>query len=773
MLEKYLTNNQILIIPNNIKDKIIRYLNSLDKMYNIKIITDNELITKLTFDYSTQTIYYIMQNNKIDYNNANELLSNMRYLFEDNYTNKKIDNLNNLKKELLNKELLIKDKYFLPSLLNKSILVYGFDYLNRYLLKLLKILEKYTSVKNITKEEFDYHHPIYKFENINYEIEFIANDIINKKLDLNHVYIYGINKDNESTIKRVFNYYNLPINLKNSTTLFETKIGKDFLNNLNNYKEYLDTIKNTDIKDLIIDILNNYYWIDNKENIKNMLTCEFKKANLKSIKYKNAIRKTNLFDEIFTDDDYIYIINFNGDYIPKTYKDIDFICDNEKFEFLETTSEKNNIEKLKWQKIIKNTKNLSITSSKQSLNGELKESPLIIDYKYEVINKDYVYSNYSNKSNLYNLGLLLDNYKKFNIINDNISNLLSTYPNNNYLSYNNKYKQIKLKDNFKFSLSYSKMNTFFECPFKYYCDNILRLNKYEETFDTWVGSLCHYILSKIYDDNFDYENSKEEFISNHEFNLSKENTLFLNKILSELRIAIKYIKSLQNTTKYQIIETEKNINFDINGTNFIGIIDKVMHYDNKIVLVDYKTGTPDIDLRMANFGLNLQLPTYLYLIKQAYPNSKIIGIYLEHIFKPNFNKDLNINETEQYEKSLKLIGYTLGNENYISEFDSTYENSDYIKGMKLTNNGFDRNAKLLTEQNFNSLEKLVEEKINNCIENIKNANFEITSKYEGIKNISCTFCPYKSVCYKTEKDNVYLKMDNDLSFLGGDDNESN
>ena len=773
MLEKYLTNNQILIIPNNIKDKIIRYLNSLDKMYNIKIITDNELITKLTFDYSTQTIYYIMQNNKIDYNNANELLSNMRYLFEDNYTNKKIDNLNNLKKELLNKELLIKDKYFLPSLLNKSILVYGFDYLNRYLLKLLKILEKYTSVKNITKEEFDYHHPIYKFENINYEIEFIANDIINKKLDLNHVYIYGINKDNESTIKRVFNYYNLPINLKNSTTLFETKIGKDFLNNLNNYKEYLDTIKNTDIKDLIIDILNNYYWIDNKENIKNMLTCEFKKANLKSIKYKNAIRKTNLFDEIFTDDDYIYIINFNGDYIPKTYKDIDFICDNEKFEFLETTSEKNNIEKLKWQKIIKNTKNLSITSSKQSLNGELKESPLIIDYKYEVINKDYVYSNYSNKSNLYNLGLLLDNYKKFNIINDNISNLLSTYPNNNYLSYNNKYKQIKLKDNFKFSLSYSKMNTFFECPFKYYCDNILRLNKYEETFDTWVGSLCHYILSKIYDDNFDYENSKEEFISNHEFNLSKENTLFLNKILSELRIAIKYIKSLQNTTKYQIIETEKNINFDINGTNFIGIIDKVMHYDNKIVLVDYKTGTPDIDLRMANFGLNLQLPTYLYLIKQAYPNSKIIGIYLEHIFKPNFNKDLNINETEQYEKSLKLIGYTLGNENYISEFDSTYENSDYIKGMKLTNNGFDRNAKLLTEQNFNSLEKLVEEKINNCIKNIKNANFEITSKYEGIKNISCTFCPYKSVCYKTEKDNVYLKMDNDLSFLGGDDNESN
>ena len=40
-----------------------------------------------------------------------------------------------------------------------------------------------------------------------------------------------------------------------------------------------------------------------------------------------------------------------------------------------------------------------------------------------------------------------------------------------------------------------------------------------------------------------------------------------------------------------------------------------MHYKNNIVIIDYKTGTPDVDLRLAKYGLNLQLPTYAYLIK--------------------------------------------------------------------------------------------------------------------------------------------------------------
>ena len=708
-----------------------------------------------------------MQNNNLDYQNASELIQNMYYLFEDNYQNKKIDNLNNLKKELETNNLLIKDIYFKNYLKNKNIFIYGFDYLTKYYLKIINELKKITNVSIIPKSNHNYQHPIYEFKSLNDSIEYIANDIIDK--DLNHVYLYGINQDNISTIKRIFHNYHLNINLPSSSTLYETPIGYNFLNNLT--REYLENIKNNDLKDLIINIINKYYWT-NLKDIKDMLTYEFKNTLLPNNKYTNAINIINsLSNNYFDDNDYIYILNFNNEYIPINYKDTDFINDNEKFIFLETTAEKNNLEKYLFNECFKSIKNLIITSATTNFKGPLKESSLISDYHYEVIKKEYSPTLYSNQSNLYNLGLLLDNYEQYNDLNPNLNKLLSTYPKHNYLSYNNEYTIVNLKPDFTYNLSYSKINSYYECPFKFYCNNILKIQEYKDTFDTYLGSLCHYILSKIYNNDFDFNQVKEEYLTTNPFNLTNENLFFLNKVLEELKIAIKNIKSLQKITKYQSIETEKTIETTINNIKFIGIIDKIMHYNNNIALIDYKTGGVDINLSLTPLGLNLQLPTYLFLIKKIYPNSNIVGIYLQHILKPIFNKDLNITEEEQYAKSLKLDGYSLSNESCLKDFDPTYENSAYISGLKLTSNGFASYSKVLNENNFNKLYKLTENKIKECIDNINQSNFQIEPKIINNENISCPNCPYMGICYKTDKNNKYLNINNNLDFLEGDINE--
>ncbi len=768
-IEAYLKNNLILIIPNNLKNKIIKYLNSQKEFYDIKILTINELKKHLLFDFDTKTINYLMKENNLSMNNALELLNNMYYLLDEQYTNPKLNNLIILKQTLINNNLLILDPYFINYLKNKEILIYGFDYLNRYNLKLIDILKEHTKVTIINKNDNNYNHKVLNFDNLNDEIEFIANDIISKNLTLNNVYIYGINNDNESTLKRIFSNYNLNINLPSNNNLLETKIGTDFINNLSNIDEFLIAINNNDIKDLLIDILNKYYWATNKEDIKEMLIWQLKNTYIPNIKYQNSINITNLFDDYFTDTDYIYIINFNEEYIPTIYKDTDYINDIEKPDYLESTNEKNNIEKEKWNKVLSKIKNLTITSSNQNLNGSLKESPLVSLFNLETIKMDYKPSNYSNQSNIFNLAYLLDNYLKYGNINNHLSNLLTTYPNHKYLTYNNNYQKIALNKDFNYSLSYSKLNTYYECSFKYYCDYILNLNEYIDTFDTYLGSICHDILSKIYNDDFNFNIVKEEYLLNHPFNLTNENKVFLNKILTELEFAIKYLKSFNNITKYNDIETEKYIEININNIKFNGFIDKVMKYQDNLVLVDYKTGTPDIDLRLANYGLNLQLPTYIYLIKKIYPNSNIVGIYLQHILMPSINKDPNKALEEQYENNLKLTGYTLGNENILSDFDPTYENSKFIKGLKMTNDGFSKTSKVLTNDNFTKLEKLVSNKIEECITNIENREFNINPKIVNFNNISCPYCKYNKVCFKTEKNNTYLKLDNNLEFLGGSD----
>ena len=136
-------------------------------------------------------------------------------------------------------------------------------------------------------------------------------------------------------------------------------------------------------------------------------------------------------------------------------------------------------------------------------------------------------SKYSNKINKYNLTNMLDNYLKYNNKNDNQDILLNTYPDLRYKDYNNTYTKVEATE--EFSLSYSKMNSFYECPFKYYCDNILKLDTYEDTFDTYIGSLCHYILSKIYTDNFDFDAAKKEFLETNSYQVTNENLLFQNK----------------------------------------------------------------------------------------------------------------------------------------------------------------------------------------------------------------------------------------------------
>ena len=167
--------------------------------------------------------------------------------------------------------------------------------------------------------------------------------------------------------------------------------------------------------------------------------------------------------------------------------------------------------------------------------------------------------------------------------------------------------------------------------------------------------------------------------------------------------------------------------------------------------------------------MHLQYLNY-YLNIFLYPNSKIVGIYLQNIISPIINFKPGKTKEEQINDHLKLNGYTIGNENLISEFDPTYENSEYIKSMTLTQNGFSRYAKILTEDELKYLGTFAEEKIDKMIKNIDNANFKIEPKIKGIDNISCKFCKYQSICFKTEKDNKYIYPDEELKFLRGDEN---
>ena len=57
---------------------------------------------------------------------------------------------------------------------------------------------------------------------------------------------------------------------------------------------------------------------------------------------------------------------------------------------------------------------------------------------------------------------------------------------------------------------------------------------------------------------------------------------------------------------------------------------------------------------------------------------------------------------------------------------------------------------------MDELTNIVEEKIEECINNILNGKFSINPKVINGKNISCEYCKFKDICFKEKKNEIVL-----------------
>lgn len=781
-------NNSILIIPNEIKKNILLELN--DNFYNLKIMGLREFIASSTFSYDEKAIIYLIEKYNIKYSVALKYLDNIKYLENKNYKSEKLNFLNSIKKDLYDNNILIYDNLFSNFVKEKEIIVYGYDYIDKYA---LNILSKYNA-KIINKKYNNYDHDIYEFKTIEDELEYVFEkicELIESGIDINQIKIANLNEEYNTIISRLSSFYNININLNNSSSIFSTNIVKDFFIELNedinitlNYLSKKYDLKNNDnlfIYNNIIKVLNKYYFIDNYKKISSTLEEEFKRIKLKVKKYKNAVEIIDIRNNIIDDNKYVFLISFNQTIMPKIYKDEDYLSDLDKEEILlEKSFEKNKNEKEILINSIKSIKNLYITYKLNSSFNSYFKSSLIDDLGYEIVVNTKVRHKYSNLNNKINLTKKLDDYIKYGTTSDELSLLYTRYNNIDYKTFNNKFKNIninnlekKLKNNLV--LSYSSMSDYYKCSFRYYLKNILKIDKYEETFDTFLGNLFHYILSICFNEKFDFEEEFNNYIKDKDF--SFKDKFYLNKLKEDLKFIIKNIKEqyLHISLDKSLYEEEIIVNFDGNiKITFKGFIDKILYKEENdityAIIIDYKTGSPELGLENTIYGINLQLPVYLYLAKNTNKlnNVKVLGFYLQKILDtPIKTSGKTLIETKK--DNLKLLGYSISDEKLLYKVDDSYEKSEIIKSLGLSKNGFYSYSKVLTEKQMDLLYKLSEDKINESISAIRNGEFYINPKKIGDKNYGCEFCKFKDICFRTNNDIVNLKEHKNLDFLGGDE----
>lgn len=772
-------DNLVLIVPSNIKNKLIEEIRKDNKLQDITFITKNEFIKKVTFDYDNKSIYYLMNKYNIKYEVAKVYLDNIKYVEDKEYKSSKLNYLVNIKKELIENNLLIIDKYYTNYLKTKNICVYGFDYIDKYF---KSILDKFNNMEITNKEYNNYEiNTIYEANTIEEEIEFVANkicELLDQNVDINKIKLV-IPSEYNSYIERIFKLYNLPINL-NKTSIYNTYIGSYFIDNIEaDINNTLSKIENMDsiVYNKIINILNNYTWCEDYTKVLDMLIYDLKNTYITK-ELTNSITTTTLKDNNITDEDYVFVLGFNQGSIPTIYKDEEYITDNICNEInIETTKEKNIKEKEIILNNLKSIKNLTISYKLKTNTDTYYISNLYdeINCNIEKINNNnYKYSNSLNKIKLTKK---LDNLTKYGIVETDLGLLYNNY-NVDYKSFDNKYTKID-KDNLhkflnnKLLLSYSSLDNYNKCAFRYYLANILKISIYEETFMTNIGTIFHEVLSKMNDDNFNLDTEYENSINNLNKEFTIKEKFFLNKLKSELEFIIDTIKKQTELSELDNYLYEEKIYTNIEGNiniTFMGIVDKIMYKEypeNTIVaIIDYKTGNPNTNLTNVIYGLDMQLPIYLYLAKNTnkLKNVEIAGFYLQKILNNEITKDYKHSYEKLKEDNLKLSGYSNSNEEILSKFDTTYEDSRVVKSLKTSSKGFYAYSKIIDSENIDKIVNIIEDKIKENAKDIEEANFTINPKKQKDEILGCKFCKFNDICFRKEEDVVKIKEYKDLNF---------
>lgn len=762
-----ISRDTLIICESDNKKKILNKINECKKLIPVKFISLKELYNLYYFNYDEKALYYLINKYNFKYDVAKTYLDNLIYIENTEFRSDKLNDLKNIKKELESNDIIKKNENFIHDINNKDIIFYGYDYIDKFTLKLIDSIKKITNIKIIEKKYDDYKHKAYEFAHIEDEVDFVASKIcslIKNGIDINKIKISNIDDEYKPIIKRVFYFYNIPINLDDEETLYSTIpasfLIKNFNSDLSDIIEKLKEKYNPSVVNQIINIINKYTFVSDKLLVKDMIIHDLLNTKVIKTKFVNAI---NIIDyKNYSNNDYVFLMNFNQKSIPVTHKDEKYLSDNDlKLLDLETSVELNKIDKNIAINNIKSIKNLIITYKKESYSSEYYPSNLINEMNLEVVTENTTLDN-SHLSNKIKLCKYLDDYYKYNIKNPDMDTLLNNY-DLPYKNYDNKYNLInrntleKLINN-KLNLSYSSMQSYNECSFKYYIQNILKLDVYEDKFSSYIGILFHHILEIGINKEINVKEEIDKFIIDRKFN-NKEK-YYIEKLTKDIEFALNVIKKQLDYTKFNKIITENKLvvikNRNISVT-FKGFIDKMMTYNDGVktlvALIDYKTYDVDLKMDLIDYGLNLQLPIYLYLAGNNLETVEFAGFYIQKVLpsEKKYNKDKTLEE--QTCENMKLCGYSNSDEHILKLFDRTYESSEIIKGMKIKNDGnFSSSSHVLNTKQMDMIISKVDDQINKCIDNIDSCNFNINPKNINNNNISCKFCKYRDLCYMTQKD---------------------
>ena len=747
-------DDSIYIVPNSLKLKLLDILSKENKIYNITFISLEELEKHYFFDIKEDALLYLLDKTNENIDVLKLMLKNLYKIdLKKDYKETKLNNLKSLYLDLKNNNYLIFDKGYRKYLLTKKIYILGYSMLEPYQKEMLDSIN--TNYLDITSNlSVD---TVYKYHSMKDEIISTAlkiRELNSKGISYNKIFLAGIDNSYNYLLKTIFKMFDIPIYLKSTNKITSLISVKDYLKDKD-----INHIKDINIKSKIMKIESDLSYAKNSKYYDILLKDKLENTTLDSIELVESVKVLNEAIEVpylVSDNEYLFVLGFNQNHLPKIYKDEDYLSDNLKSKCnLNTSTIKNKLSKDSLVKVLGTIKNLTISYKLTSLTGEYAKSSLLNELNLkEVDSLNYSY-NYSKEFNNYRVSSLLDTYYKYHEEDKDFTFLTTNIDTSKYTSFDHKFKGIN-RPITPYSLSYSSIDDLAKCPFKYYLKHILKLDSFDENFNTKIGNIFHNVLKDSYSDNFSFEGSLNKALKDNP--LDKRETVLFKRLETELQEIVDYNKQIEKRSFLTEFYGEKRLEIPLREhATLKGFIDKILfktfHDKTYYAVFDYKTGSATLNLDYLEDGLYLQLPLYIYLINKSnlFDNPSFVGFFYQYLLQSYKDKDEQI-------KNLKLVGYTTDDKIVLSYLDEDYENNSFVKGLSVKKDGeLSSRSKILSDSELEDIMNSINKALEKSLKIIDNNAFDIAPKIINNKNVSCEFCPFKEVCFVSASDYIYLE----------------
>ena len=229
-----------------------------------------------------------------------------------------------------------------------------------------------------------------------------------------------------------------------------------------------------------------------------------------------------------------------------------------------------------------------------------------------------------------------------------------------------------------------------------------------------------------------------------------------------------------------------SLNFDLESGQKLhlkGRIDRIDVCQDKenhlyVKVIDYKSGTTQLDLIKLYYGLQIQLALYLNaaleLEKKRFPDKFVqpAGVFYYNTKDPILNKeDVKNPENPQEEilKKLKMDGICSSEPEILQKLDKNLAVGKSVESfavpVKYTAKGtFSSNSKVANQKEFAIMMEYVQDKAKKIGREILKGNTSV-NPFEWKKENACEYCPYKEICGFDEKlpGYEYRKLEKDKS----------